>query len=149
MKMDRKDQAAQSFDGSYNCSQAVLASFAGDFNLDLETAVKLAAGFGAGMSRSCQVCGALSGAYMVIGLKFGSDPSDAGNFQEQKKTYLFVADFMDRFLERNGSLNCRELTGYDLGDPAQHAQAKQDGVFAVQCVKYVKDAVEITEELIG
>ena len=148
--MDRKDQAAQSFDSSYNCSQAVLASFARDFDLDLETAVKLATGFGAGMSRSCQVCGAVSGACMAIGLKFGSNPPDAENFQEQKeKTYLFVADFMERFLERNGSLNCRELTGYDLGDPVQYAQAKLNGVFEVQCVKYVKDAVEITEELIG
>src|SRR5512137_671186 len=121
--MERKEIASQLFDGFYNCSQSVLASFAADFGLDPDQAVSLATGFGAGIGRSGQVCGAVSGACMVIGLRYGSKPSEESSFAERKeKTYLLVADLLDKFKERNGSTNCRELIGYDLDDPIQHAQ---------------------------
>jgi C_GCAxxG_C_C family probable redox protein len=148
--MGRKETASQYFKGSYNCSQSVLASFAEDFGLDQDLGVSLATGFGAGIGRSGQVCGAVSGACMVIGLKYGSQPTNELNFQEQKeKTYLLVSDFLEKFKGRNRSINCRELIGYDLDNPIQHAEAKRLGVFTTHCTKFVRDAVEITEEILN
>jgi C_GCAxxG_C_C family probable redox protein len=148
--MQRKEIAAQHFTGGYNCAQSVLALFAGDYGLDQNHAVSLATGFGSGIARLGQVCGAVSGACMVIGLKYGSTPSDEPNFQEQKeKTYLLVSDFAENFKERNRSINCSELIGYDLDDPTQHAEAKRLGVFSTLCTKFVRDAVEITEEILN
>jgi C_GCAxxG_C_C family probable redox protein len=148
--MDRKESAATLFDGFYNCSQSVLASFAEDFGLDQDLAVSLATGFGAGIGKSSQVCGAVSGACMVIGLKYGSKPSTENNFQDRKeKTYMVVSDFLEKFKERNRSTNCKELIGYDLQDPIQYAEAKRLGLFSTLCTTYVRDAVEITEEILN
>ncbi len=150
MNMERKEKAALLFEGNYNCAQSVLVSFAEDHGLDQDHAVSLATGFGAGIGRSGQICGAVSGACMVIGLRYGSKPSEESSFQEQKeKTYLLVSDFIETFTDRNRFINCRELIGYDLNDPLQHAEAKRLGVFSTQCTKYVRDAVEITEDLLN
>lgn len=148
--MERIETASQLFDGSYNCSQSVLASFADDYGLDQDHALSLATGFGAGIGRSGHVCGAVSGACMVLGLRYGSKPYGESSFQERKeKTYLLVADLLDKFKERNGSINCRELIGYDLDDPIKHAEAKRLGIFTTQCHKYVRDAIEFTEEILN
>jgi C_GCAxxG_C_C family probable redox protein len=146
--MERKAKAVQHFEENYNCAQSVLAVFADDFGIDQNQAISLATGFGAGIARSCQVCGAVSGACMVIGFQFGSKPSDAATFRERKeKTYLLVSDFLEEFRKKNQSTNCRELTGYDLDDPIQHAEAKRLGIFSTRCTRFVSDAVEITEEI--
>jgi C_GCAxxG_C_C family probable redox protein len=148
--MERKESAAILFDGIYNCSQSVLASFADECGLEKDLAVRLATGFGAGIGKSSQVCGAVSGACMVIGLKYGSTLSDNSNFQERKEnTYLLANVFLQKFKERNRSTNCRELIGYDLQDPIQYAEAKRLGLFSMLCAKYVSDAVEITEEILN
>ena len=147
--MERKENASLLFEGNYNCAQAVLASYADDFGLDKDLAVSLASGFGAGIGRSGQVCGAVTGACMVIGLQYGSKLSEESSFQERKeKTYLLVAEFLDKFKERNGSITCRGLIGYDLDDPNQHAEAKLLGIFTSHCNRYVRDSVELTEEIL-
>ena len=148
--MERKETAALLFDGNYNCAQSVLASYADDFGLDKDLAASLASGFGAGIGRSSQVCGAVTGACMVIGLRYGSKLSEESCFQERKeKTYLLVAELIDKFKERNGSINCRELIGYDLDDPIQYAEAKRLGIFTSHCTKYVRDSIGFTEEILN
>jgi C_GCAxxG_C_C family probable redox protein len=148
--MNKVETASILFDGIYNCSQSVLASFADEFGLEKDLAVRLATGFGAGIGKSSLVCGAVSGACMVIGLKYGSIPSAEPKFQEQKeKTYMIVSDFLEKFEERNRSTNCRDLIGYDLHDPIQYAEAKRLGLFSTLCTKYVRDAIEITEEILN
>ena len=75
--MSRVEQAVSCFQGGFNCSQAVLSTYAQDFGLDREAALKLAAGFGGGMGRMAGTCGAVTGAFMVLGLKHG--PTEAGD----------------------------------------------------------------------
>ena len=75
--MSRVEQAVSCFKGGFNCSQAVLSTYAQDFGLDREAALKLAAGFGGGMGRMAGTCGAVTGAFMVLGLKHG--PTEAGD----------------------------------------------------------------------
>jgi C_GCAxxG_C_C family probable redox protein len=99
--MDRLKIAMSRFADGFNCSQAVFAAFADDFGLDGETALKIASGFGGGMGRMAETCGAVTGAMMVLGLKFGSASPDQ---KAKELVYAKVKAFADCFKARNGSL---------------------------------------------
>ena len=140
------DKALTSFKEGFACSQAVLLSFADDFGLDKNTALKLAAGFGGGMGRMGLTCGAVTGAYMVIGLKNGA--TTAQNKAAKEQTYQMVREFNDRFKARNHSLVCKELLKCDISLPAGFEEAKHKGLLNTTCPKLVRDAVEILEEML-
>jgi len=112
--MSRSDKALAVFKSGLNCCQAVLSVFCSDFGLDTETALKIAAGFGAGM-RQGEVCGAVSGAIMAIGLKAGYISGDDND--GKLKTQNIVRDFCSRFREVNDTIICRELLRYDINTP--------------------------------
>jgi len=105
-------EAARLFNSGFNCSQSILAAFCEKFGMDRETALKLACGFGGGMGRLQETCGAVTGAFMLLGLKYGGCTEDGGAAKE--KTYSEVREFAARFAERNGSIKCRELVGVDF-----------------------------------
>jgi C_GCAxxG_C_C family probable redox protein len=147
MKRSKSELAAQYHEVGYGCAQAVLASYAGDFDLDEGLALKLATGFGSGMGRMCEVCGALTGAFMVIGLKYGKQNTDGTRYgTETETTYRLVAKVANQFKEKNGSIYCRELVGYDLMDPVERAKVVEQGLFKTICRKCILDAVNILEE---
>lgn len=101
------EQAKELFKQGYNCSQAVFAAFCDETGMDFETALKIASSFGGGMGRLREVCGAVSGAFMVLGMKYGStDPSDKTS---KKRHYKLIQDFAKDFENENGSIICREL----------------------------------------
>lgn len=88
-------RAEQLFMEGYNCSQAVLLSYSDITGLDDKTAAMLASGFGGGMGRMREVCGAVSGMFIVLGIVAGySDPSDA---QGKKSTYAAIQELASRF----------------------------------------------------
>jgi len=108
--------------------------------------LKLATGFGAGMAMMQKTCGAVTGAYMAIGAKYGRinpDDSDA-----RDKTYSLIETFNQRFIEMHGSLNCKELLGVDLKTPEGAEEAEQGAYFEKKCGKYVDDAAAILNELL-
>lgn len=72
MNKEKAAAAKALFMEGYNCSQAVVGAWAEDIGLDSETAYKIASGFGGGIGRMREVCGAFTGAVMVLGLKFGN-----------------------------------------------------------------------------
>jgi C_GCAxxG_C_C family probable redox protein len=147
--MNRIDSAASYHDRGYGCAQSVLASYADDFGLSEEHALKLATGFGSGMGRMCHICGALTGGFMVIGLKYGKYTTDGTKYgNETETTYQLVRKLADQFQARNGSILCRELIGYDLNDPAQRAEVVKLGLFKSSCGKYIQDSVEFLEEIL-
>ncbi len=144
--LTKKELAAQYHERGYGCAQAVLASYAGDFGLEEGLALKMATGFGSGMGRMCEVCGALTGAFMVIGLKYGKEKSDGTRYgSETETTYRLIADAAAKFKDRNGSIYCRELIGHDLMDPTERARVVELGLFKTTCRKCILDAVEILE----
>jgi C_GCAxxG_C_C family probable redox protein len=148
--MTRIESAARYHDLGYGCAQSVLASFAGDYGLSEEIALKLATGFGSGMGRMCHVCGALTGGFMVIGLKYGKYSTDGTKYgDETETTYRLVRELADQFKARNGSILCRELIGYDLNDPAQRAEVVKLGLFKSSCGKYIQNSVEYLEEILN
>ncbi len=144
--MTKADDAAARFNEGFSCSQAVVSSFAGDLGLNSDTAFKISCGFGAGIARTGNTCGAVAGAVMVIGLKYGK--ARAGDDAAKERTYALVQEFITAFRAKNGSINCTELPGYDLRDPAQRTSAHAKGAVAMKCPGFTRDAVEILERMI-
>ncbi len=95
---DKRETAAAMVAGSWNCAQSVLGVFCEDLGLDKETAMKLASGFGAGMARKQEVCGAVTGAIMAVGLKHGQAREDDKAAKEA--AYRLSRELMDRFQAR-------------------------------------------------
>jgi C_GCAxxG_C_C family probable redox protein len=144
--MNEVDFAVSLFQKGFSCSQAVLAAYSDRFCLDREVALRIAAGFGGGMGRMAQTCGAISGAFMIIGLKHGGvDPEERA---AKEKTYEAMREFANRFIARHGSLICRELLGCDISTPEGFQLAKEKKLYAVVCPGLVKTAAEIVEEMI-
>lgn len=103
--MSIKREMAQSyFEGGLNCAQSLILAFSPDYSLDEKTAKSISLGFGAGMGRLREVCGALSAAFMVMGLHYGEKVTKAQMYDLQQK-------FAAMWKEDNGSIICRELLG--------------------------------------
>jgi C_GCAxxG_C_C family probable redox protein len=135
--------AAAGFAKGYNCAQCVLTAFAPGLGLDHQTALKVASGFGGGMNMG-SVCGAVTGAFMTLGLEHGGDPK--ANMAKH------VREFTARFKAKHQSVNCSELLGIDLStvdlsDPEQvkalKEKAAKDPNKYARCGGFVRDAVEI------
>ncbi|MBR2152551.1 MAG: C_GCAxxG_C_C family protein [Clostridia bacterium] len=105
--MNKGQKAAELFKEGYNCCQAVLGAFCEDLGIDFKTAMMLASSFGGGMGRMREVCGAVSGAFMVYGLKKGySSPEDVKGKGDQ---YAVIQQMAADFKAETGSIICREL----------------------------------------
>jgi C_GCAxxG_C_C family probable redox protein len=91
-------------------------------------------------------CGAVTGAFMVIGLKYGK--ATAGNDGARDRRYALVREFATRYKSRHGSIVCRKLLGYDLSNPKEREAAKQKGLFDTLYPKFVRDATEMLEEIL-
>jgi C_GCAxxG_C_C family probable redox protein len=144
IRMEKRHTLDQ-FKPGCNCSQSVLAEYAEELGLDTETALKIACGFGGGMGRLGYACGAVTGAVMVIGLKAcGSDPTDP---IAKARVYGLVKTFFEEFEARHETTVCRELLGCDISTPAGHDEAEALGLFKTECPIFVRDAVEILEEM--
>jgi C_GCAxxG_C_C family probable redox protein len=124
----------------------VLSSFGDQLGLERELAFRVAGAFGGGMARMGETCGAVTGALMAIGLKYGmTQAKDEG---ARDKTYKLAQEFMTRFKARHRSMVCKELLGYDLSNPEGRKAAHDKGLFTTLCPQLVRDAVEIVELLL-
>lgn len=141
------DIAAAKFLSGYNCAQSVLWAFASRLNLDTETALKIACGFGAGMGRREEVCGAVTGGIMALGLKFGR-----GEAQDRSATELAYAktqELMRQFEARHGSCICRRLlNGCDLNTEAGRASFKEQDLLHKTCEPCVRTVADILEGML-
>ena len=143
--MDRVEAAVTEFEKGLNCSQAILTGFP-EYGLDQDVALRLATALGGGMARTGQICGAVSGALMVIGLKYGS--ADSKDTETKERTYQLARRFMDEFCARNNNVNCSALLGVDIGDPDAYAYAREHELFKKFCPAYVRSAAEILEKIL-
>ena len=140
------EYANECFNMGFNCSQSVFSAFCENFGLDKSYALKIACSFGAGMGYMCEACGAVTGAFMVLGLIYGQNTE--GDTDSRIQTYLLVKEFATRFKKINGTINCKELLNCDLSDELQLNTARQAGLFKTKCPEYIRDAVSILEEMI-
>ena len=140
------DIAVARFQEGYACSQSVLSAYAPLFDLDPELALRIAAPFGGGMGRMGEVCGAVTGALMVLGLKVGN--TLAQDKASKEASYDLAREFAERFRKRHGSILCRELLGVDISTAEGLQVARQRGLFKELCPRLVGDSSEIVAELL-
>jgi len=142
--MERKKQTAiNCFQNGFNCSQAVLTTFCEENGMATETALKISTCFGGGM-RNGEVCGAVTGGLMAIGLKYGH--STQGDDTTKTRAYQLTREFTQQFKEKYGTLLCRQLLGYDLSDPKQLAIIKEKQLFDTICPQIIGNVVEMVEK---
>ncbi len=142
----KSEVATEKFLAGYNCAQAVLYAYCDDLNLEKDTALKLACGLGAGMARRGEVCGAVTGGILVLGLKFGRGERDDRSATEQ--TYAKAEDLMARFEQRHGSCLCRQLLrGCDLRTVEGQRYFKEHDLLHETCVRCVQSVVEALSDL--
>ena len=141
------DQAVALYTQGYTCAQSILVSFAERYGLQQNLAFRIGEPFGAGTSCTGGMCGAVTGAIMVLGLQYGStlNNDDAARFS----TYQHVQEFIQRFTEIHGSIQCTGLLGYNLSDPQQLQTVIEKGLFIQLCPGLVRDAAQILVEMVG
>jgi C_GCAxxG_C_C family probable redox protein len=144
--MDRAKKASDMIGGRKgNCAQSVFTAFSRGLGLDEKTAYNIAQAFGGGMHIN-SICGAITGAYMVLGL--ANPVSKENPRQSMEKLNALRDEFNRRFRGLYGTLNCTELIGYDLTVPEETAKAHESGIFVTKCPVFVSDTVEILEDLL-
>jgi C_GCAxxG_C_C family probable redox protein len=143
--MTRSIEAQEAFKAGFSCSQAVLTAFSSGLGLEADVSNRIACGFGGGIARRSLTCGAVTGALMVIGLKYGKFKNDDNESKEI--TYSRVNEFCRIFEEQYGSINCGELLCCDLSTKEGQQKYKDNDLFNQKCIIYVKKACEILESM--
>ena len=144
--MTNVEEAISLFKKGFRCSQAILSTYGIQFGLDQELALKLASPFGAGMGSLGNTCGAVTGAFMVLGLKYGN--SKVGEIKKKEKAYEITKEFVERFKSRNGTIMCKDLLNCDISTFEGRNKAIKEKIFIEICPKLVRDSAEILEELL-
>jgi C_GCAxxG_C_C family probable redox protein len=139
--MHPNEKASQLFATGYSCSQSLLVSRAAEFGLSTETALKVSAAFGGGLGREGEICGAVSGALMVIGLANGQTTPEDKTAKE--RTYQLTRQLIAEFTRRKGSIRCCDLLGCQIGTPDGLRQAQEQNLFKTVCPGLVAEASEI------
>ena len=129
----RVKKASELYNGGLYCSQAVLGAFCEKYGMDENLAYKVSCGLNSGV-RGADVCGAVSGAILVIGLKNGDDKALCN---------LKTEEYTKTFKERNGSIICRDLLGCDISTPEGKEKAITENLFKTRCMDMVIDAAQL------
>ncbi len=137
-QMSKVEKAVECFEDGFNCSQAIFAAYGRELGIPLDQAFKIASGFGGGMHIG-GTCGVVTGAFMVLGLKFA---------QGKDKPYDKIIEFAENFCQRNKSTDCQTLIGCDIRTEEGRNKATEEGLFRSICSQLVKDAAEILEEML-
>ena len=133
-----RTEILQKLNEGKNCAQITFGYFADQLGYDVEETDALAAVFGGGMRRG-NVCGTCTGAYMALG----------SYAKEHDPACELAGKFDQVFIEKNGSLLCKELTGYDFSIPGQHEAAVEAGVVPERCPGFIATAIELVDKLIA
>ncbi len=143
--MTKGEKAKALFLEGYNCAQAVFGAFAEELGFDFSTAMKLSSGFGGGMGRLREVCGAVSGMFMVFDMKYGYiSPTD----KDGKMTlYSHIQELARRFENENGSIICKELLGLSKKKSEPTPEDRTNEYYKKRpCGELVKIAADIVDE---
>ena len=133
------------FEQGFDCSQVVFASVCEELGMDQETALKVSAGFGGGMWCG-EVCGCVTGALMALGLKYGH--CSPGDNASKEIISAKAKEFESKFREKNKTIVCREILGYDIGKPDEFEKAISKGILQEKCPKLAVSACEILKEIL-
>ncbi len=145
IKIGSKSELAMSyFKEGYNCSQSVFLAFCDDYNMDRKTALRISSSFGGGMGRLREVCGAVSGMFMVAGMIYGYD--DPKEQIGKKEHYERIQELAKEFEAMNGSYVCRDLLGLSKGKDNPTPSPRTDEYYKKRpCVELVGMAADMME----
>ena len=142
--MNKVQEAVSVFQSGFNCAQAIVRIYGPEHGLSVLDALKVSCGFGGGMRRG-DTCGAVSGALMVLGLRYG--PKDVSDTSAKNNVYSRVTEFCRRYESRCGYINCRDLLGCDISTEEGMKKARKNNLFKTVCPRMVETAAEILEEM--
>ena len=135
------------FHEGYNCAQAVFAAFSDVTGVDFETSLKLSSGFGGGMGRTREVCGAVSGMFMVLGAIEGyTSPTDNAVKME---LYTKVQNLAGKFKAENGTIICRELLEGNVSNTPNPTERTPEFYKKRPCAEYVEIAADAVADYLG
>ena len=140
-----EEKAVEYYSHNFNCTQGVFTTYAIEHGIDEKLALRIATNFGGG-ARKGELCGAVSGALMVLGLLYGH--SESSDSETKAKAYAMTEDYMNRFAKENGSVVCRELLGYDLSKPDEHEKIVEKNLFRTACPEIIRSAVRILDDIL-
>lgn len=142
----RVSQFLDSFAGGYNCCQAVLSTYGELYGLDRKTALKLGTGMGGGAGHSGELCGFVSGACLVLGLKNGTDAPAS-----KLSVNPICLEFCDDFKAKYGSVNCRDILKRDIRTLEDTVKAKEEGAFQIcgECAGFVAELLETKYDILN
>ena len=137
----------ENFKKGYNCSQSIVLTFADILPLDSDTLSRMASSFGGGMGRLREVCGAVSGMFMVAGLLYGYEGPETG--QVKAEHYARIQDVAHKFEEKHRSIVCREMLELSVKHDAPTPEARTEEYYKKRpCVEIIGDAAQILDEYI-
>lgn len=142
--MTRKEKAIQSFLEGYNCSQCLILAFEDLITIDTKTALAIASPFGGGMGRLREVCGSVSGMFMILGFLEGYHSPD--DYEGKKILYGHIQELARRYEEENGSIICRELLGISVKHDDSTPEKRTEEYYKSRpCAEKIGSAAEILE----
>ncbi len=145
--MSHSQRAKELFLQGYNCAQAVFIAFSDLTGYDVDDAARISSSFGGGMGRLREVCGAVSGAFMVAGCLYGY--ADETDKDAKTAHYALIQDIAARFIEKNGTIICRDLIGAEANDKSAVPTDRTPDFYKRRpCVELVEIAAEIMDEII-
>lgn len=144
--MSRSTEAVTTFASGFNCAQSILYPFGRQFFRDDVSAFRLASAFGGGIASRGEICGAVSGSLMVIGLHFGYSPADEASAKAEVRQ--ISGEFLQAFEHRFGDLHCNKLLQHDLSTAEGREEAKRSGAFLSVCPLLIEGAAMILEEIL-
>jgi len=142
---NREENAVMAFRMGFNCAQSVITSFKAVTNLSDQDAVSITSGFGGGMGMMQQVCGAVTGAYMVLSMHAGKMYED--NTRRKAEAEKLIKAYTGEFLKIHGTTMCNTLIPHDLNNPEEVKKAREKALFEKVCEKCIADSVSILEKL--
>lgn len=146
--MNQADRAEELFRQGYNCAQAVFGAFAQELGFSSQEALRLASPFGAGLGKLREVCGAVSGMFMALGLAKGY--SDASAATEKRTLYALTQQAVHMFETENGCLLCRELLQLKKGEDLEEPAVRTEEYYQTRpCLKAVRSAAAIAQSLLS
>ena len=145
--MTRREAAMANFLSGYNCSQSIILAFKDMLPVDEKQLSMLASSFGGGMGRLREVCGSVSGMFMIVGLLYGYDGPETG--QVKADHYARIQELAKRFEEKHGSIVCREMLGLSVRHDVPVPEARTKEYYKKRpCAEIIGDAAEILEQYI-
>lgn len=146
--MTRREAAIANFMKGYNCSQSIVLAFEDMLPVDKTILSKMASSFGGGMGRLREVCGSVTGMFMVVGLLYGYDGPETS--QVKADHYARIQELAHRFEEKHGSIVCREMLGLNVRHDIPVPEARTAEYYKKRpCAEIIGDAAEILEQFIN